>query len=328
MNLPTTTRAPVHVAVGVIRDGEGHILIARRAAHLHQGGLWEFPGGKVEKGESVIQALARELREELDLTPLATKPLLRIHHHYSNKTVLLDVHEVTQFSGEARGLQQQPLRWVSVPELVQYEFPAANCAIVNALRLSRIMLVTGSWRDHHDFEQRLNHALQQGVRLVQLRAPSLAFSEFAAVCALAKQLCERVGAQLLVNTTSENFASLHADGLHLSSTELRRCQQRPVARDNFFGASCHSIEELQHALAVEVDYVVLGHVCDTKSHPGVAPLGLEKFAQLATCVNVPVFAIGGMTPAMLPEINAHGGFGIAAISVLWNDAGKEDIHGS
>ncbi|MEP5566901.1 MAG: 8-oxo-dGTP diphosphatase MutT [Halioglobus sp.] len=123
----------VHVAVGVILDADRNILLTRRHDHLHQGGLWEFPGGKVEQGESLALALARELREELDITPVKTSPLIEIHHDYGDKSVFLDVHLVWEFSGLPRGLEGQPMVWVSADELSNYDFPAANQPIVAAI---------------------------------------------------------------------------------------------------------------------------------------------------------------------------------------------------
>ena len=126
--------APLHVAVGVILDSDRNILISRRSPDAHQGGLWEFPGGKVEAGESLPVALARELREELGIEIGRTTPLLEIRHDYADKSVLLDVHVVWEFSGTARGLERQPLAWVNCSELAGYAFPAANDPIVKAVR--------------------------------------------------------------------------------------------------------------------------------------------------------------------------------------------------
>lgn len=126
--------AAVHVAVGVVIDEQQLILISQRAADAHQGGLWEFPGGKVESGETVTRALARELREELGISFSESRPLLIVPFDYGDKAVLLDVHLVTGLRGNARGLEGQPLAWVSAQELARYEFPAANVPIVKALQ--------------------------------------------------------------------------------------------------------------------------------------------------------------------------------------------------
>jgi 8-oxo-dGTP diphosphatase len=126
--------AQVHVAVGVILDANDRILLSRRAADSHQGGLWEFPGGKVEAGEDVLAALARELLEELDIAVSSSEPLLAVHHDYGDKAVLLDVHLVRGFEGKPRGLEGQPLRWVLAADLSRYDFPAANHPIVEAVQ--------------------------------------------------------------------------------------------------------------------------------------------------------------------------------------------------
>ncbi|PIP80779.1 MAG: 8-oxo-dGTP diphosphatase MutT [Gammaproteobacteria bacterium CG22_combo_CG10-13_8_21_14_all_40_8] len=126
----------VHVAVGIIIH-DGQILISQRASHAHQGGLWEFPGGKVEQGETVQQALSRELQEELGILPTAIQPLFGIEHHYSDKFVGLDVWKVSAFAGEPQGMEGQPLKWIALEQLRSYPFPKANQTIIDLLFLSK-----------------------------------------------------------------------------------------------------------------------------------------------------------------------------------------------
>lgn len=129
----------VHVAVAVISNGDGHILIAKRPDHVHQGGFWEFPGGKVEAGETLEKALQRELHEELGIKVECCQPFIQVVHDYSDKQVLLDVWQVTGFSGDAVGREGQPIRWVEPAALSEYEFPAANSPI-----LTRLLAASGS----------------------------------------------------------------------------------------------------------------------------------------------------------------------------------------
>jgi 8-oxo-dGTP diphosphatase len=124
----------IHVAVGVIINAEQQILIALRPEESHQGGLWEFPGGKVESGETVQQALFRELKEELGIKTSAYKPLMNIHHDYGDKRVLLDVWWVKSFTGEAVGQEGQDIKWVDIGKLQAYQFPVANKTIVEAIQ--------------------------------------------------------------------------------------------------------------------------------------------------------------------------------------------------
>ena len=110
-----------------------HILIARRADHLHQGGLWEFPGGKVEKGETHHQSLVRELQEEINITITSASPMMQISHDYIDKSVTLDIWKVIEFEGNPEGAEGQEIRWVSMDELRDYDFPTANQPILQKL---------------------------------------------------------------------------------------------------------------------------------------------------------------------------------------------------
>jgi 8-oxo-dGTP diphosphatase len=123
----------LHVAVGVILNDAKQILITKRAQGSHQGGLWEFPGGKVEAGESLEQGLSRELEEELGIVVGRTSPLLQVEHDYGDKAVLLDVCVVWEFSGHARGKERQAMAWVTLADLAGYEFPVANKPIITAI---------------------------------------------------------------------------------------------------------------------------------------------------------------------------------------------------
>ncbi len=123
----------VHVVVGIIINKDDQILIAKRASHQHQGDKWEFPGGKVEEGETPQQALQRELKEELGIDIKSANQLIEIKHQYSDKAVLLDVYEVRKWQGEAVGREGQPLRWVDRSDLKLYDFPAANAEILSSL---------------------------------------------------------------------------------------------------------------------------------------------------------------------------------------------------
>ncbi len=124
----------VHVAVATIVDQNKNVLLAFRKSDQHQGNLWEFPGGKVEVGESVFDALRREIAEEVGLSILSATPLLQVKHNYNDKTVLLDVWYVDSYEGSAKGMEDQKIDWCAISELHFREFPEANKAIVSALQ--------------------------------------------------------------------------------------------------------------------------------------------------------------------------------------------------
>jgi len=123
----------VHVAVGVIARGDD-IFITLRPDDVHQGGKWEFPGGKVEEGETVLQALRRELAEEVGIIVNRSEPVIVITHDYGDKQVKLDVHRVKDFTGEPHGKEGQASRWVNVKSLNASDFPEANIPIISALQ--------------------------------------------------------------------------------------------------------------------------------------------------------------------------------------------------
>lgn len=127
------TRPALRVAVGVLLNARGEVLVSRRHAHLHQGGFWEFPGGKIQPGEGVFEALVREFAEELGLQVEAAEPMLELEHDYVERRVRLEVWRITRCSGEARGLEGQPVAWRAARSLDPADFPAANAAIVQAL---------------------------------------------------------------------------------------------------------------------------------------------------------------------------------------------------
>jgi len=127
----------IHVAVGVIvavnEQQQTEYFLTKRLLHSHQGGKWEFPGGKVELGETVAQALARELKEEVAIEVLSCQPLTTINHDYGDKKVCLEVFVVDNFIGEASAQEGQQQGWFSLAQLVRLDFPAANQVIIEQL---------------------------------------------------------------------------------------------------------------------------------------------------------------------------------------------------
>jgi 8-oxo-dGTP diphosphatase len=310
-----TGRRQVHVAAGALTDAQGRVLVTRRPDGVHQGGLWEFPGGKLEPGEDVASALARELREELGIEVRAARPLIRIHHDYGDRHVLLDVHLVTAFDGTPRGLEGQPLDWLAPEAMDPARFPAADQPIIDALRLPERYLITGADpRDEQAFLSRLTAALARGARLVQLRAHDLDDAAYADLADAAQVRCRQAGARLVLNRDAALAERLGADGLHLRAAALARLRTRPPLP--LVGASCHNAADLAHAAALGLDYAVLGPVLPTATHPDAQTLGWEGFAALADTAALPVYALGGMRPEHLAISFARGAQGIAAIRGL------------
>lgn len=308
----------VHVAAAVIRGADDRVLIAKRAASQHQGGLWEFPGGKVEEGEVVESALARELQEELGIRVEAARPLIQVHHDYPDKQVLLDVWEVTRFAGEPHGAEGQPLAWADSRELLDFEFPAANQPIVTAARLPASYLITPEGLEPAELLAGVRAALANGIRLIQLRAPNMFDPQYRDLAVDIQGLCAGK-AQLMLKGPLEWLGDFPAAGWHLTATQLRKYAPngRPFPGQRWLAASCHDAEELELAARMGVDFVTLSPVQTTQTHPEAAPLGWDKAAELLRGCNIPAFLLGGVGPDDRERAWRTGAQGVAGIRAFW-----------
>lgn len=309
----------IHVAVAVIENEQQQVLLTQRAQHVHQGGLWEFPGGKVESGEQIDQALIRELHEELGIKVTRTHPLIQVRHDYPECSVLLDVYVIEQFSGSAYGKEDQALQWVSHDALPSMPMPAANLPIVRAVQLPDRYLITPDQNTDADaFLDRLEVCLQSGIKLIQYRDKQVDENRYAQMAHQVVELAHRYHARVMLNTSVEAFGQCPADGLHLNSERLMAISARPVSTDVYLSASCHDAAEVQQANNIGVDFIVVSPVQATRSHPDSLPLGWEKMQQLCALAQMPVYALGGMHAADISKAQRYGAQGIAAIRSLWS----------
>jgi 8-oxo-dGTP diphosphatase len=312
---------PVHVVAGVIQDARGRILLARRTAGRDLAGLWEFPGGKVDAGETPEQALARELHEELGIRIQASVPLIAVPQAYRNKRIVLDVRRIGAWTGNAVGREQQALAWAPPAKLASYPMPPADRPVIAALRQSDRYLITPEPDPSRQeiFFGNLDRALNAGVRRVQLRSLASDPGTLRPLAEAVLKRCRAAGAELLVNAHIELARALGI-GVHLRAAQCMALGERPLPAKLTVAASCHDAAELRHAEEIGADFVVLGPVATTPSHPEREPLGWEGFARLREGVALPIYALGGMGVADLAIARAHGAQGIAAIRGLWPEA--------
>ncbi len=302
----------IDVAIGVVRDKTGRILIAKRKEGVHQGGLWEFPGGKFEPIENAQQALKRELYEELNIRIKESTPLININFNYPEHHVRLHVREVCSFEGEPVGQEGQECLWVAGQELGKYEFPEANKAILSAINLGRHYAIIGG-NDVQQVLRELDCVSQQGVELVQIRVKGLCELEAEGMQVAARVKCNELGVKYLINSQMREKRSLDG-GVHLASCDLMSLKQRPESA-GLVAASCHSLQELQRAEQLGLDFVVLAPVMETATHPKAKVLGWRQFTQLVAKVNMPVFALGGVRKQDYQMAVACGAQGISGISL-------------
>ncbi|EMP57522.1 mutator MutT protein [Marinobacter santoriniensis NKSG1] len=316
----------VHVAVAVI-ERRGRILIARRPDHAHQGGLLEFPGGKVEPGETVQAALIREIAEEtgLKVPEDSLAPVIGIRHDYGDKRVFLDVWHTRDAIGEAEGREGQPVDWLDPSELRDDQFPAANRPIIRALRLPGVLAISGPFDEPRKGLEILESSLAvldpDEPAMVMLRAPDLSEDAYLAFAEQAVRRCRELGHLPLLHGPAERYTRIpSAAGIHLPWREARTLESRPVPVSAWFGVSCHDEAQLAHAAALGADFATLGPVLPTESHPGQPALGWPRFQSLVARATLPVYALGGLGPEDVPRARELGSQGVAGIRYWWRES--------
>jgi 8-oxo-dGTP diphosphatase len=321
-------------AVGVIQRDDGMVLLAERPLGKAWAGYWEFPGGKVEKGEAVDFALKRELQEELGITVKSFYPWLTRSFDYPAKydalgnleapakTVKLHFFIVTSWLGEPIGLENQMISWQWPNQLTVSPMLPANTPILKALSLPSVYAVTnlGELGDAAFFKG-LNVALEKGLTMIQVREKQLTPADLRLFMTRLIHMTAPYQAKVLINSTSHYsdlnlIYDLNVNGIHFTSQDLMQLQVKPDC--TWCGASCHNSQELAKAESLGLDYVTLSPVKTTASHADVAPIGWGKFSDLIRGYSLPVYALGGMNAADLNVARLHGAHGVAMLRDLWH----------
>ena len=302
------------VAAAVIERPDGEFLLACRPEGKPYPGYWEFPGGKIEPGEDARAALDRELEEELGIRVREATPWITRVYAYTHATVRLHFFRVTAWDGEPQPLEDQAIAWQRVLSPDVSPMLPANAPVLAALALPAVMVVSNAAETGFDAWSLKLSAQVLGERLlVQIREKGLEPQRVQFLLSRALTRGTPFGALVVVN--SDCGAWPQADGVHLTSRALMEARARPAGR--VVGASCHDAREVAHAAALGLDYVVVGPVKATASHPGAALLGWEGFAALVRDCPPPAYAIGGLTRADLAEARRHGAHGVALRSAAF-----------
>lgn len=305
-----------HVVAAAIKK-EGKILLARRPSSSHQGDKWEFPGGKVEDGETAKQALVRELQEELNITALSHRRLITIRHRYPDQNIKLDVWLVDDFRGEAEGMEGQLVIWVREQDLENYEFPEANTPVLSALTLPESCAITpASLTVDEAVMSRVNNRINQHP-MVLLRAPMLARGQYREVAENYAEITRNSMTKLLLNSDAESVYQLDAAGLHYSSRRLMNASARPIGTDKYFSADCHNSKELEQAKKLDADFIFISPVEACSYQPQRETMKWAGFSMLCDRFNRPVYAMGGLAEKDLSTAWKYGAQGVAGISHFW-----------
>ena len=300
----------IEVVVAVIAKPDGSFLLARRPKNKPYEGYWEFPGGKIEPGESHPYALNRELKEELGIHIELAYPWITRVYTYSHATVRLFFYKIVKWYGEPYANENQELSWQFVDNIKVAPILPANVSVLRALSLPSVYQITNaSELGTQEALIKLKNSFQQGTKLVQIREPGMIKDKLLLFTHEVVKLAHYYGVKVLMNGGIELSREIGIDGVHLSSSQLMSATSRPET--DLCGASCHNIEELFQAEQLCIDFVVLGPVLLTPTHPETTPLGWRKFATLIRNFSLPVYALGGMQHEDLTTALEHGGHGIA-----------------
>jgi 8-oxo-dGTP diphosphatase len=309
--IPARTEV-VEVAAGVIQRPDGSFLLAQRPNGKVYAGYWEFPGGKAQVGEPAEAALARELHEELGIDVEIAYPWITRVFTYPHATVRLKFFRVTRWGGEPHPREDQAIAWQAPGHNVVSPMLPANAPVLAALALPREYAITDATSyGTAVMLDKLEHRLAHGLKLVQLREPTLSAEDRKLFCDQALGRARRYGCKVMVKSPHPG-----ADGIHFTAAELMGLNQKP--KKGLVAASCHVRTELERAMQLELDFAVLGPVKETVSHPGRAAMGWTEFEKLARGASIPVYAIGGLTPDDLEEAWRSGAHGLAMIRGSWN----------
>lgn len=313
----------IHVAVGLLIRPDGFVLLGSRPHDKPWPGWWELPGGKIEANETPLQALKRELNEELGITVKEATPWVRYSHDYPKTHVHLNFFRVRKWEGEPQGLEGQQLAWVAPDkpgEGAGQILPATEPPL-RWLQLPERYIVSaiGHLGKLPSFLERLKQAHSKNPCLLQFREPNWTNTQALREAFLAVlKTCREHKIACLVNSQHPESWWTEADGVHLRSHDAQRLAQQNQLLPNlrYVGASAHNLDEIETAKQLNTSFVVLGHVKETPSHPKQIPLGWSRFTELAQAAQRPVFAIGGQSERTLLKAQQHGAHGIAGIRNL------------
>lgn len=305
----------VEVSAAVLQKPDGTFLLAQRPPDKIWAGYWEFPGGKIEAGETPYHALVRELREELGITIQTAYPWLTRVFTYPHATVRLSFFRVTAWSGELHPHEGQQFSWQRVSDVSVSPVLPANGPILRSLSLPTLYAISNVKElGEQEFMLRLEAALKNGLRLVQLREKDYSRVALRALALRMLALLHRHDGRLIINADIELCREIGA-GVQLTGTQLAELTERPDVE--WCAASCHNAGELRRAEAIGCDFVLLSPVQATQSHPGAPHLGWEKFAEVAAGASIPVYALGGLTHDDMPAAWSHGAHGISLLRQAW-----------
>ena len=310
----------IRAAVGIIVNQKGDCLLSRRPEGKTFAGFWEFPGGKIEPSESAQEALVRELQEELNIDVINCWPWFQRSYEYPHATVHLVFFRVSAWCGLLSGREGQELRWVQLGSAQDIPAPLlpTNTQVLRAVQLPTVIGITQAEEMGPGPQlEAIDRACFRGLRWIHVREKNTPFDLLAAWVKQVQEAARPWKACVILNGTTSEAQSLGVDGVHWTSERLWQADSRP--QNMWVSASCHTEADLEQAERLGLDYVFLGPVLPTNSHPVTNMLGWSSFGQWVRQSSLPIYAIGGQDSTTLLASLQEGGQGWASRSRVWQE---------
>ncbi|WP_434633452.1 Nudix family hydrolase [Chromobacterium sp. CV08] len=309
-----TSNKIIDVVAGALMRPDGSFMLGSRPEGKPYAGYWEFPGGKVEAGETPLAALKREFHEEMGIAVTVATPWLTKVHHYEHASVHLRFFRIWDWKGEPQSREGQAFAWQAPGRLTVEPMLPANGPILKSLALPDRYAITCA--AEIGVEAQLARLAERDWGMVQVREPQMGREELADFVARAAAIVRPRGGKLVVNADPAWLAGWPVDGAHLNGARLAALKARPAF--DWVGASIHGATELARAGELGLDYALLSPVAPTASHPGAGVLGWDGFAAcLAAGVPLPVYALGGLDAGDLDAARGYGAHGVALMRGAW-----------
>ena len=263
--------------------------------------------------------MQRELKEELNIDAIECTPLIQIPFYYPDKNILLDAYLVKNYLGKVIENEGQEISWQLIDFLDEASFPAANYGVFQALKLPNLIFVTPDFSQESNFLYKFENIVKQSIaKVIQLRAHRLDDQEYFSLAQKCIELCSKSGIKLILNR-DENFVyQVNADGMHLTSKNLLALKSRPLTANYLLGASCHNLQEIEHANRLKLDYIYIGPVLEKHQIKNCKKLHWDGFKNLSQHSQIPAYAIGGLSNVDIETSIKAGGQGVAAIRSVWD----------